>query len=154
MAGHGKPARDETDLWYSGKAHIHGGNVQAVHAPDGFPLWVSKLEPGSVHDITAARAHALPALYRPAATGLPTLADPGYDGAGIGIGIRISLKQHPETVNSISAAAPATPSSAPYAAWANAGSHCSPSAGAHSSTSLPAPARSVTSPAPPSFSPI
>ena len=42
-------------------------------------------EPGSAHDITAARAHALPALYRAAATGLPTLADPGYDGAGIGI---------------------------------------------------------------------
>jgi hypothetical protein len=25
------------DLWYSGKAHTHGGNVQAVCAPDGFP---------------------------------------------------------------------------------------------------------------------
>jgi DDE superfamily endonuclease len=73
------------DLWYSGKAHTHGGNVQAVLAPDGFPLWVSPVEPGSVHDITAARAHALPALYRAAATGLPALADPGYDGAGIGI---------------------------------------------------------------------
>ena len=73
------------DLWYSGKAHTHGGNIQAVHAPDGFPLWVSPVEPGSVHDITAARAHALPALYRAAAADLPTLADPGYDGAGIGI---------------------------------------------------------------------
>ena len=73
------------DLWYSGKAHTHGGNIQAVCAPDGFPLWVSDVEPGSVHDITAARAHALPALYRAAATGLPTLADPGYDGAGMGI---------------------------------------------------------------------
>jgi hypothetical protein len=73
------------DLWYSGKAHTHGGNVQAVFAPDGFPLWVSEAEPGSVHDITAARAHALPALYRAAAAGLPTLADPGYDGAGIGV---------------------------------------------------------------------
>jgi DDE superfamily endonuclease len=73
------------DLWYSGKAHTHGGNVQAVTAPDGFPLWISPAEPGSVHDITAARAHALPALYHAAATGLPTLADPGYDGAGIGI---------------------------------------------------------------------
>jgi hypothetical protein len=73
------------DLWYSGKAHTHGGNIQAVTAPDGFPLWVSDAEPGSVHDITAARAHALPALYRAAATGLPALADPGYDGAGIGI---------------------------------------------------------------------
>ena len=73
------------DLWYSGKAHRHGGNIQAVLAPDGFPLWVSPVEPGSVHDITAARIHVLPALYRAAAHGLPALANPGYDGAGIGI---------------------------------------------------------------------
>jgi DDE superfamily endonuclease len=73
------------DLWYSGKAHRHGGNIQAVLAPGGFPLWVSEVEPGSVHDITAARIHALPALYQAAAADLPTLADPGYDGAGIGI---------------------------------------------------------------------
>jgi DDE superfamily endonuclease len=73
------------DLWYSGKAHTHGGNIQAVLAPDGFPLWVSPVEPGSVHDLTAARIHALPALYRAAAADVPTLADPGYDGAGIGI---------------------------------------------------------------------
>jgi hypothetical protein len=26
------------DLWYSGKAHCHGGSIQAVLAPDGFPL--------------------------------------------------------------------------------------------------------------------
>jgi len=77
------------DVWYSGKARTHGGNIQAVTAPDGFPLWVSAAEPGSVHDITAARIHALPALYRAAATGLPTLADPGYDGAGIGIHIPV-----------------------------------------------------------------
>lgn len=77
------------DVWYSGKAHTHGGNIQSVIAPDGFPLWVSVAEPGSVHDITAARSHALPALYRAAATGLPTLADPGYDGAGIGIHIPV-----------------------------------------------------------------
>jgi hypothetical protein len=38
-----------------------------------------------VHDLTAARIHALPALYRAAAEGLPTLSDPGYDGAGMGI---------------------------------------------------------------------
>jgi hypothetical protein len=77
------------DLWYSGKAHCHGGNIQAVLAPGGFPLWVSEVEPGPVHDLTAARIHALPALYRAAATGLPALADPGYDGAGIGIHIPI-----------------------------------------------------------------
>jgi DDE superfamily endonuclease len=77
------------DLWYSGKAHTHGGNIQAVITPTGFPLWVSDAEPGSVHDITAARVHALPALYRAAAADLPTLADPGYDGAGIGIHIPV-----------------------------------------------------------------
>lgn len=54
-------------------------------APGGFPLWISDVEPGSVHDLTAARARALPALYRAAAADLPTLADPGYEGAGIGI---------------------------------------------------------------------
>ncbi|MEU9025499.1 transposase family protein [Actinomadura sp. NPDC048394] len=73
------------DLWYSGKAHTHGGNVQALFAPDGFPLWVSHVEPGSVHDLTAAREHVLAALYRAAADGLPTLADSGYEGAGIGV---------------------------------------------------------------------
>src|SRR5512140_475092 len=82
------------DLWYSGKAHTHGGNVQAVCAPDGFPLWVSEVEPGSVHDLTAARAHAFPALYPAAAAGLPTLADPGYEGAGTGI--LIPVKQPPD----------------------------------------------------------
>jgi DDE superfamily endonuclease len=82
------------DLWYSGKAHTHGGNIQAVLAPDGFPLWVSEVEPGSVHDITAARRHALPALYHAAATAqLPTLADPGYEGASIGI--HTPVKQPP-----------------------------------------------------------
>src|SRR5699024_1516871 len=29
--------------------------VQALSAPDGFPLWTSDGEPGSVHDVTAAR---------------------------------------------------------------------------------------------------
>jgi len=84
------------DLWYSGKAHRHGGNVQAVSRPDGFPLWISAAEPGSVHDITAARIHALPALYRAAALGLPTLADPGYQGAGIGIHIPVKQPENGE----------------------------------------------------------
>jgi hypothetical protein len=64
-----------------------------VTAPNGFPLWVSDVEPGSVHDITAARIHALPRLYQAAAADLPTLADPGYDGAGLGI--LIPVKQQP-----------------------------------------------------------
>jgi len=85
---------EEIDSWYSGKAHHHGGNVQAVMRPDGLPLWVSPAEPGSVHDITAARQHAFPALYRAAALGMPTLADGGCEGAGIGI--KIPVKQPPD----------------------------------------------------------
>jgi hypothetical protein len=76
---------EEIDAWYSGKARRHGGNVQAVMRPDGFPLWAGPAEPGSVNDFTAAGRHALPALYRAAALGLPVLADSGYQGAGIGI---------------------------------------------------------------------
>ncbi|WP_225991280.1 transposase family protein [Actinomadura montaniterrae] len=39
--------------------HEHGGNIQALFAPNGFPLWLSHVEPGSVHDLTAAREHVL-----------------------------------------------------------------------------------------------
>jgi DDE superfamily endonuclease len=56
-----------------------------LSAPNGVPLWVSDVEPGSVHDLTAARTHVLGALYAAAAAGLPTLADGGYSGAGIGV---------------------------------------------------------------------
>ena len=65
------------DLWYSGKAYSHGGNIQAVLAPDGLTLWISEAEPGSAHDITAARIHALPALYHAAASGCPLWPRPG-----------------------------------------------------------------------------
>jgi hypothetical protein len=61
----------------SGKAHTHGGNIQAVIAQDGFPLWVPQAEPGSLHDITAARIHGPLALYYAAAYGLPTWLIPG-----------------------------------------------------------------------------
>ena len=40
----------QIDLWYSGKAATHGGNIQALSAPTGLPLWVADVEPGSVHD--------------------------------------------------------------------------------------------------------
>jgi hypothetical protein len=73
------------DAWYSGKTHDFGGNIQAVMRPDGFPLWVSEVEPGSVHDLTVARQHALGPLYAAATRGLSTLADPGYEGAGHGV---------------------------------------------------------------------
>lgn len=38
-----------------------------------------------MHDITAARAFALHALYPAVAAGLPTLTDAGYQGVGAGI---------------------------------------------------------------------
>ncbi|TMQ79704.1 IS5/IS1182 family transposase [Actinomadura soli] len=77
------------DLWFSQKHKAFGGNVQFLAAPDGAPLWVSDAEPASTPDITAARVHALPALYQAAANGLPTLADKGYIGAGIGVWVPV-----------------------------------------------------------------
>jgi hypothetical protein len=76
---------EEIDAWYSGKTRDFGGNIQALMRPDGLPVWTSAVEPGSVHDLTAAREHGLGALYAAATRGLPTLADPGYEGAGHGV---------------------------------------------------------------------
>jgi len=59
--------------------------VQILADPGGFPVWSSEVGPGSTHDITAARAHCLGALYKATGEGLPTLTDKGYEGAGIGV---------------------------------------------------------------------
>lgn len=69
------------DLWRSGKHDNHGGNVQVVTAPDGWPLWTSPVRPGREHDTTAVRTHAeiLPALTTIAAD-MRTLGDLGYEG--------------------------------------------------------------------------
>ena len=97
---------EEVNAWYSGKKHRPGANVQAVMLPSGLPAWTSEAEPGHVHDITAARASALPLLYRAAAAGMPTLADGGYEGAGIGI--RVPSRTRPETSASTRTPAPET----------------------------------------------
>jgi hypothetical protein len=76
---------DGHHLWYSGKHKTQGGNVQILADPSGFAVWSSDVEPGSAHDLTAAREHCLGALYKSAAGGVPTLADKGYEGAGIGV---------------------------------------------------------------------
>ena len=75
------------NAWYSGKHRAPGGNVQAVMRPDGLPIWVSEVAPGHLHDLTVARdAGAVGALnWAAAQLDLPTLADSGYDGAGLGI---------------------------------------------------------------------
>nr|WP_157996948.1 transposase family protein [Streptomyces otsuchiensis] len=62
---------------------------------------VSDVEPGSVHDLTAARIHALPALYPAARDGLPTLADAGYTGAGLRI--HTHLRPHPDIPSPLAA---------------------------------------------------
>jgi DDE superfamily endonuclease len=74
------------DLWWSGKHKHHGGNIQVLSTPDGFPLWTSPVRPGREHDMTCAREHGLlDALDRFAAEhGIPTLTDTGYEGAPTG----------------------------------------------------------------------
>lgn len=61
--------------------------------PTGFPVWTSPVEPGSVDDITAGREHVFGALYKTDADGVPTLADMGYVGAGIGIIVPFNGRQ-------------------------------------------------------------
>ncbi len=64
-------------LWYSGRHKRQGADVQVIADPRGFPVWSSEVEPGSTHDITAAREHCLGAP--------PTVCHKGYEGAGIGV---------------------------------------------------------------------
>ena len=70
------------DLWWSGKHANHGGNIQVITAPDGWPLWTSPVRPGREHDTSALRAHAeiLPALSAWTGQDLPVLGDLGYEG--------------------------------------------------------------------------
>ena len=72
-------------LRYSGRHRALGGNVQVLTDHTGPPVWTAPVEPGSTHDITAARTHAPPAPYRAASLGPPTPADKGHTKAGIGI---------------------------------------------------------------------
>jgi hypothetical protein len=69
------------DLWWSGKHAQHGGNVQVITVPDGWPIWTSDVRPGREHDTTAVRTHTeiLPALTTIAGD-LRTLGDLGYEG--------------------------------------------------------------------------
>ncbi len=70
------------DLWWSGKHAAHGGNVQVIAAPDGWPLWTSGVRPGREHDTTALRSHgqALPLLAEWTDQAHAVLADLGYEG--------------------------------------------------------------------------
>jgi hypothetical protein len=76
------------DLWYAGKIHDFGGNIQALFYPSGMPLWVSDVLPGNVHDLAAARQNVLGVL-RAFLEAMPVLADPGYEGAGHGVHVPV-----------------------------------------------------------------
>lgn len=69
------------DLWWSKKHKNHGGNIQVLCAPDGWPLWTSPVRPGREHDTTCLRTH--PGLLETLAQlrdDLRTLTDLGYEG--------------------------------------------------------------------------
>jgi hypothetical protein len=100
----GPTVRDgkRVDLWWSGKHHHHGGNVQVVTAPDGWPLWTSQVRPGREHDTTCARAHpglfdALDAWTGPQHA---VLADLGYEGEADRVTCPIKKPNPPKTPGS------------------------------------------------------
>ena len=72
----------QVDLWWSGKHAAHGGNVQVIATPDGWPIWTSPVRPGREHDTTALRTHpeALPLLAEWTDAEHAALADLGYEG--------------------------------------------------------------------------
>ena len=64
------------DLWYSGKHRAHGGTVQVLCDPEGFPVAVSDAQPGSMHDIAAARATGFLGAVHAAAAQRPQVRCP------------------------------------------------------------------------------
>ncbi|OLL70326.1 transposase [Pseudonocardia sp. Ae168_Ps1] len=84
------------DLWWSGKHRRHGGNIQVITAPDGWPLWTSPARPGREHDTTCARAHPelLPALDAWTDQQHVTLPDLGYEGETTRLACPITKKPH------------------------------------------------------------
>ena len=83
------------DLWWSGKHANHGGNIQVITAPDGWPLWTSDVRPGREHDTSALRAHPeiLPALTAWTGDDLPVLGDLGYEGEAGTITVAVKKPQ-------------------------------------------------------------
>ncbi|MGW8886016.1 transposase family protein [Streptomyces sp. NPDC055749] len=76
--------------YYSGKKKHHGMNVQGLADPAGRLIWASEALPGATHDLTAARAHGIPAAL--AADDIKCWADKAYQGAGNAIRVPIRGK--------------------------------------------------------------
>jgi len=83
------------DLWWSGKHDNHGGNVQVLTAPDGWPLWTSEVRPGREHDTTCLRAHTevLPLITAWVGDDLAALGDLGYEGEADTITVPVKKPQ-------------------------------------------------------------
>jgi hypothetical protein len=62
--------------YYAGKHRSHGVNAQVIADPAGRLRWVSAALPGSTHDLTAAREHAIIDALTQA--DVMTFADKGY----------------------------------------------------------------------------
>jgi DDE superfamily endonuclease/Helix-turn-helix of DDE superfamily endonuclease len=94
-------------LYYSGKHHHHGVNLQGLIDPRrGDLVWISDGLPGSTHDLTAARTHGVIDAAERAQVEL--LGDKGYQGAGGSVttphkGRRLTGEQkaHNRMVNSV-----------------------------------------------------
>jgi DDE superfamily endonuclease len=69
-------------VWWSGKHAPHGGNVQVITAPDGWPISTSPVRPGREHDTTCLRAHpdVLPLLTAWTDEHHAALGHLGYEG--------------------------------------------------------------------------
>jgi hypothetical protein len=83
------------DLWWSGKHDNHGGNIQVLTAPDGWPLWTSDVRPGREHDTTCLRAHSevLPLITEWVDAERAALGDLGYEGEADTITVPIKKPQ-------------------------------------------------------------
>jgi len=138
------------DLWWSGKHHHHGGNVQVVTAPDGWPLWVSGVRPGREHDVTCARAHPelLSVLDTWSDDDRTVLADLGYEGENDRLVCPVKSRARPAARPSPSISAPETCCTPPPAPSPNAGTPCSRPASKRYGGSACVPGESARSPPP------
>jgi hypothetical protein len=76
--------------YYSGKHRRHGVNIQVIADAAGRLIWASAALPGAVHDLTAARTHAI--IEALTSAKVMTFADKAYQGARGSV--RTPFKRH------------------------------------------------------------